>query len=45
MAIVVVLMGEQWSWSQAFGAALVGIAVLIAQSKQIAEFSTNSNKV
>ena len=45
MAIVVVFMGEQWNWSQAFGAALVGIAVLIAQSKQIAEFSTNSNKV
>ena len=34
MAIVVVFMGEQWNWSQAFGAALVGIAVLIAQSKQ-----------
>ncbi len=45
MAIVVVLMGEQWSWSQAFGAALVGIAVVIAQSKRIAEFSSDTNKV
>ena len=45
MAIVVVFMGEQWNWSQAFGAALVGIAVLIAQSRQITEFSTDINKV
>ena len=34
MAIVVVFMGAQCNWSQAFGAGLVGIAVLIAQSKQ-----------
>ena len=45
MAIVVVFMGEQWSCSQAFGAALVGIAVLIAQSKQFTDFSTDINKV
>ncbi len=44
MAIVVVFMGEQWSCSQAFGAALVGIAVLIAQSKQFNEVSTYINK-
>lgn len=37
MAIVVAFMGQEWNWSQAFGAALVGIAVLIAQSKHIAE--------
>ena len=45
MAIVVVFMGEQWNWSQAFGAALVGIAVLIAQSRQFTDFSTDINKV
>ena len=45
MAIVVVFMGEQWNWSQAFGAALVGIAVLIAQSRQFTNFSTDINKV
>ena len=45
MAIVVVFMGEQWNWSQAFGAALVGIAVLIAQSSQFTEISTDINKV
>ena len=39
MAIVVVFMGEQWNWSQAFGAALVGIAVVIAQSKKLNIFS------
>jgi drug/metabolite transporter (DMT)-like permease len=32
MAIVVVFMGEQWVWGQAFGAALVGVGVLVAQS-------------
>ena len=45
MAIVVVFMGGQWNWSQAFGATLVGIAVLIAQSRQFAEFSNASNKI
>ena len=45
MAIVVVFMGEQWNWSQAFGAALVSIAVLIAQSRQFTEFPTDTNKV
>ena len=44
MAIVVVFMGEQWNWSQAFGATLVGIAVLIAQSRQFTEVSTDINK-
>ena len=44
MAIVVVFMGEQWNWSQAFGAALVGIAVLIAQSRQFSEGSTDTNQ-
>ena len=39
MAIVVLFMGEQWDWSQAFGASLVGIAVLIAQSKKFRKFS------
>ena len=41
MAIVVVFMGEQWNWDQALGAALVGIAVLIAQSKRFNKFSFN----
>jgi drug/metabolite transporter (DMT)-like permease len=41
MAIVVIFMGDQWNWSQALGAALVGIAVLIAQSKQFNKFSTD----
>ena len=41
MAIVVVFMGEQWNWSQAFGAILVGIAVIIAQSKQFNKVSTD----
>ena len=41
MAIVVVFMGEQWNWSQAFGAALVGFAVLIAQSKHLNRLSAN----
>ena len=44
MAIVVVFMGEQWNWSQAFGAALVGIAVFIAQPRQFTEVSTDINK-
>ena len=44
MAIVVVFMGEHWNWSQAFGAALVGTAVLIAQSRQFTEVSTDINK-
>ena len=44
MAIVVAFMGEQWNWSQAFGAALVGIAVLIAQSRQLTEGSTDNNQ-
>jgi drug/metabolite transporter (DMT)-like permease len=33
MAIVVVFMGEQWVWGQAFGAIIVGVGVLIAQSQ------------
>jgi drug/metabolite transporter (DMT)-like permease len=41
MAIVVIFMGDQWNWSQALGAALVGIAVLIAQSKQFNKFLTD----
>ena len=41
MAIVVIFMGDQWNWSQALGACLVGIAVLIAQSKQFNKFSTD----
>ena len=41
MAIVVIFMGDQWNWSQALGAGLVGIAVLIAQSKQFNKFSTD----
>ena len=41
MAILVIFMGEKWNWSQAFGAALVGIAVLIAQSKQFNKFFTD----
>lgn len=44
MAIVVLFMGEQWNWSQAFGAALVGIAVLIAQARQFTEVSTDTNQ-
>ena len=44
MAIVVVFMGEQWNWSQAFGAALVGIAVLTAQARQPTEVSTDSDQ-
>lgn len=32
MAIVVICMGEHWVWSQAFGAIIVGLGVLIAQS-------------
>ena len=32
MAIVVIFMGEHWVWSQAFGAIIVGLGVLIAQS-------------
>ena len=44
MAILVVFMGEHWNWSQAFGAALVGTAVLIAQSRQFIDFSTDINK-
>ena len=44
MAIVVVFMGEQWNWSQAFGAALVGIAVLTAQARQFTEVSTDINQ-
>lgn len=31
MVILVVLMGEQWNWGQAMGAALVGAGVMIAQ--------------
>ena len=44
MAIVVLFIGEQWNWSQAFGAALVGIAVLIAQARQFTEVSTDTNQ-
>ena len=44
MAIVVLFMGEQWNWKQAFGAALVGIAVLIAQARQFTEVSTDTNQ-
>ena len=44
MAIVVVFMGGQWNWSQAFGAALVVVAVLIAQSRQFTGVSTDINK-
>ena len=32
MAIVVIFMGEHWVWGQAFGAIIVGVGVLIAQS-------------
>jgi len=32
MVIVVLFLGESWNWSQAAGAALVGIGVLLAQS-------------
>ena len=45
MAIVVLFMGEQWDWRQAFGAALVGVAVVIAKSKGFAKFSTDTYKV
>ena len=41
---VVVFMGAQCKWSQAFAAALVSIAVLISQSRQFTEFSTDINK-
>ena len=44
MGIVVVFVGEQWNWSQAFGAALVGIAVLTAQARQFTEVSTDTNQ-
>lgn len=35
MAIVVVFMEDQWNWNQAFGAALVGIAVFVAQPRKL----------
>ena len=41
MAIVVVFMEDQWDWNQAFGVALVGIAVLMAQPRKLFKLSTN----
>jgi drug/metabolite transporter (DMT)-like permease len=32
MVVVVLLLGESWSWWQAMGAVLVAIGVLLAQS-------------
>ncbi len=40
MAIVVVLIEDQWDWNQAFGLALVGIAVFMAQPRKLFKLST-----